>query len=61
MTAGNNTGMADDAIRWFNVSSVRCKDLMELGYADGMAAREQVLHLLGREELVEAVPEEEAV
>ena len=34
-----------------------CKELMDLGYEDGMAAREQVLHLLGRDELIE---EEEA-
>ncbi|MCK5479705.1 MAG: patatin-like phospholipase family protein [Gammaproteobacteria bacterium] len=38
-----------------------CKELMELGYEDGLAAREQVLQLLGREELIETVPEEEAV
>jgi NTE family protein len=31
-----------------------CKDLMELGYSDGMAAREQILHLLGQDELIEA-------
>ena len=30
-----------------------CKELMELGYEDGMAARKQVLHLLGYEELAE--------
>jgi NTE family protein len=41
-----------------------CKELLELGYQDGMAAREEVLRLLGREdligqEIVEA--EEEAV
>jgi NTE family protein len=30
-----------------------CKELMELGYEDGMAAREQVLHLLGYDELIE--------
>ncbi len=30
-----------------------CKDLMELGYEDGMAAREQVLHLLGYDALLE--------
>jgi NTE family protein len=30
-----------------------CKELMELGYRDGMAAREQVLRLLGREDLLE--------
>jgi NTE family protein len=34
-----------------------CKELMDMGYEDGMAAREQVLHLLGRDELIE---EEEA-
>ena len=34
-----------------------CKELMELGYQDGMAAREQILHLLGRDELA---PREEA-
>jgi NTE family protein len=38
-----------------------CKELMELGYEDGMAAREQVLQLLGRDELIIAAPEEEAV
>ena len=37
-----------------------CKELMELGYEDGLAAREQLLHLLGRDELIEAEPEEEA-
>ena len=30
-----------------------CKELMELGYEDCMAARKQVLHLLGYEELAE--------
>jgi len=30
-----------------------CKELMELGYEDGMAARKQVLHLLGYDELIE--------
>jgi NTE family protein len=30
-----------------------CKELMELGYQDGMAAREQILHLLGRDDLLE--------
>jgi NTE family protein len=30
-----------------------CKELMELGYADGMAAREQILHLIGHDELLE--------
>jgi NTE family protein len=30
-----------------------CKELMELGYQDGMAAREQILHLIGRDDLVE--------
>jgi hypothetical protein len=30
-----------------------CKELMELGYEDGMAAREQVLHLLGYDDLIE--------
>jgi NTE family protein len=30
-----------------------CKELMELGYQDGMAAREQILHLLGYDELIE--------
>jgi NTE family protein len=29
-----------------------CKDLMELGYQDGMAAKEQILHLLGHDELL---------
>ena len=30
-----------------------CKELMELGYQDGMAAREQILQLLGEDELLE--------
>ena len=30
-----------------------CKELMELGYEDGLAARKQVLHLLGYKELAE--------
>lgn len=30
-----------------------CKELMELGYRDGMAAKEQILHLLGQDELIE--------
>jgi len=30
-----------------------CKELMEMGYEDGMAAREQILHLLGQDELIE--------
>jgi NTE family protein len=30
-----------------------CKELMELGYKDGMAAREQILHLIGRDDLLE--------
>ena len=30
-----------------------CKELMELGYQDAMASREQVLHLLGYDELIE--------
>ena len=30
-----------------------CKELMELGYRDGLAAREQILHLLGHDELLE--------
>jgi len=30
-----------------------CKELMEMGYKDGMAAREQILHLLGQDELIE--------
>lgn len=30
-----------------------CKELMEMGYEDGMAAREQILHLLGYKELVD--------
>ena len=38
-----------------------CKELMELGYEDGMAAREQVLHILGRDELIIDKPEEKAV
>ena len=29
-----------------------CKELMELGYEDGMAAREQILHLIGKDELI---------
>ena len=37
-----------------------CKELMELGYEDGMAARKQVLHLLGYEDLAEETPEEES-
>jgi len=34
-----------------------CKELLELGYRDGMAAREQVLRLLGRHELVDEAVE----
>ena len=30
-----------------------CKELLELGYQDGMAAREQILHLLGHDDLIE--------
>jgi NTE family protein len=30
-----------------------CKELMELGYKDGIAAREQILRLLGQDELIE--------
>ena len=30
-----------------------CKELMELGYEDALASREQILHLLGYDELVE--------
>ncbi len=30
-----------------------CKDLMDLGYQDGMAARDQILHLLGQDELIQ--------
>jgi len=30
-----------------------CKELMELGYEDGIAARKQVMHLLGYEELAQ--------
>jgi NTE family protein len=37
-----------------------CKELMELGYEDGMAARKQVLHLLGYEELAEETEAAEA-
>ena len=37
-----------------------CKELMELGYEDGMAAREQILRLLGQDELIEETPEQEA-
>ena len=35
-----------------------CKELMELGYDDGMAAREQVLHLIGYDELIEEKEEQ---
>ena len=38
-----------------------CKELMELGYEDGMAAREQLMHLLGHDELLEEEPQEKAV
>ncbi|NNG13103.1 MAG: patatin-like phospholipase family protein [Halobacteria archaeon] len=31
-----------------------CKELMELGYQDALAAREQILHLLGYDELIDA-------
>ncbi|MDH3526712.1 MAG: patatin-like phospholipase family protein [Gammaproteobacteria bacterium] len=31
-----------------------CKELMELGYQDALAAREQILHLLGHDELIDA-------
>jgi len=34
-----------------------CKELMELGYQDGMAAREQVLRLLGRDDLIDEAAE----
>jgi NTE family protein len=30
-----------------------CKELMELGYQDALAAREQILHLLGYDELID--------
>jgi NTE family protein len=30
-----------------------CKELMELGYQDAMASREQILHLLGYDELID--------
>jgi NTE family protein len=30
-----------------------CKELMELGYEDALASREQILHLLGYDELIE--------
>jgi NTE family protein len=30
-----------------------CKELMELGYEDAMASRDQILHLLGYDELIE--------
>jgi NTE family protein len=30
-----------------------CKELMELGYSDGLAAREQILRLLGQDELIQ--------
>ncbi|MGB5339448.1 MAG: patatin-like phospholipase family protein [Gammaproteobacteria bacterium] len=38
-----------------------CKELMELGYQDGLEARDQILHLLGYEDLIEEEPREEAV
>jgi NTE family protein len=41
-----------------------CKELLELGYQDGMAAREEVLRLLDREDLIDREileDEEEAV
>jgi NTE family protein len=39
-----------------------CKELMELGYADGMAAREQILHLIGRDDLLsEQAPGQDAI
>jgi NTE family protein len=34
-----------------------CKELMELGYQDGMAAREQVLRLLGHDDLLKDAAE----
>jgi NTE family protein len=34
-----------------------CKELLDMGYQDGLAAREQILHLIGHDELIE---EEEA-
>ncbi len=33
-----------------------CKELMELGYQDALAAREQILHLLGYDELIDEQP-----
>jgi NTE family protein len=29
-----------------------CKELLDLGYQDGMAAREQILHLIGYDDLI---------
>ncbi len=34
-----------------------CKELMELGYQDALASRDQILHLLGYDELVEETVE----
>jgi NTE family protein len=34
-----------------------CKELMELGYQDALASREQILHLLGYDELIEETVE----
>lgn len=36
-----------------------CKELLELGYRDGLAAREQILHLLGHDELLEEQAQEQ--
>ena len=33
-----------------------CKELLELGYQDGLAARDQILHLLGHDALIEEQP-----
>ena len=30
-----------------------CKELLDLGYRDAMAAREQILHLIGYDELID--------
>ena len=38
-----------------------CKELMELGYEDGLAARKQVMHLLGYEEQEDEQEDEQEV